>query len=385
MNMKTLIRIPLIAILATYLVFLLPGCSDDNSATPDPSEEGILFRETFDDQPDWHSGLEENATSGHPDGLPDRVQMEDTHTIPEGWYAVRQDPAFSPSMGHDNGRESIEILAENSDKALGGTGKSMVTWRDSNGPDWYWGSDCMLSKYFPEGYNKLYVKFWIRFSPDWTPEGSTGMTKLFRISSWDEDAGNIYKAFKDGPNGPIVIWDYLTDSYGARNKLALRGHPTSDNYQMTNPEPINLPRKFGNGSASLNFDKNIRDLDGDGTEDNEVNSLFNLETGEVVSGIVSHDELWGNAWHKMEFYVKMNSAPGAYDGVLKQWMDDQLIFSNTEIPWMGHSSDGNVKWNVVTFGGNSHFHAYDEGEKRQEWRAIDDIEIRDSLPEDKSQ
>ncbi|WP_189608039.1 hypothetical protein [Saccharospirillum salsuginis] len=331
----------------------------------------ILFEENFDDQADWTSAMHST----------DRVQTAGSHVMPEGWYAIRQDPAFSPSTGYPNGHESIEILGSNTDKARGGVGKSMVAWRDSNGPDWYWGSDSMLTQYFPEGYDELYVSFWIRFDPEWTPYGETGMTKLFRVSSWDPDAGNLYKAFGDGPNGPIVLWDYEANSYGARNKLALRGHPTSDHYLMNNPSTINMPRKFGNGSASLNFDDNIRDLNGDGTNDNTIDSLFNLITGEPVSGTVSHDELWGNEWHKIEFHVKMNSGPGVFDGVLEQWMDGQLIFKNHQIPWMGHNSDGSAKWNVVSFGGNSHFHAYDETQvQRQEWRAYDDIVISTTLP-----
>ncbi|WP_435103546.1 hypothetical protein [Arhodomonas sp. AD133] len=349
--------------------FNVTTIADDGGAR-DASE--VLFEEDFDDQPDWTSAMHST----------DRVQTTGTHIVPEGWYSIRQDPTWSPSMGHSDRHETIEILARNSDKTRTGTGKSYVSWRDSiEDPQWYWASESMLSKYFPEGHDELFVRFWIRFDPDWTPLGDTGMSKLFRISAWDEDKGNIYKAFGDGPNGPIMLWDYYADSYGARNKLALRGHPTSEHYLMTDPKPINLPRRFGNGSASLNFDSNIRDLNGDGVEDNEVDSLFNLVTGEPVSGIVSHDELWGDKWHKIEFHVKMNSGPGVFDGVLEQWIDDQLVFRNTEMPWRGYDSTGEVKWNVVHIGGNDHFHAYSDQERREEWYAIDDILIATKPPE----
>lgn len=345
---------------------LLPGLSAGVTAE-------VLFEENFDDQPDWTSGMHSL----------DRVQKADTHIIPEGWTSLRQDPSWAPSVGHPDRHEAIEILASNADKTRTGTGKSYVSWRDSvEEPYWYWASESMLSKYFPEGHDELYVRFWIRFDPDWTPLGDTGMTKLFRVSSWDEDAGNMYKAFGNGPNGPIMLWDYEANSYGARNKLALRGHPTSDHYLMTNPELIDMPRRFGNGSASLNFDRNIRDLNGDGEEDNIVDKLINLETGEPVSGVVSHRALWGDKWHKIEFHLKMNSGPGEYDGVLRQWIDGQLVFRNTRIPWRGYNSSEAVKWNVVHFGGNDHFHAYADSERREEWYAIDDIVIATEPPGD---
>ncbi|MEQ9075634.1 MAG: hypothetical protein RLP09_17390 [Sandaracinaceae bacterium] len=323
-----------------------------------PPVEGVLFEEDFDDLPDWTSGDE---------GAP----------LPGDFYSMRADSAFAMSDGFPGGREAIEILEGNVEMARGGAGKSLVMWRDSNGPDWYWGSDSMLTVYFPEGHDELYLRFWIRFDPDWTPDGESGMTKLFRFSSWDPDDGPLYQAFPHGANGPILIWDYQHNDYGTRNLLAFRGHPQETNYRMTDPPMINLPRR---GNTSMNFDDDIRDLDGDGVDDNVVDQLRNLITGEPVSGTVSHEELYGDVWHEVEFHIRMNSGPGVYDGVLQQWLDGQLIFRNVTLPWRGTESTGDPLWNVVSFGGNSHFHAYPESERRQEWRAIDDILIRDSLP-----
>jgi hypothetical protein len=61
----------------------------------------------------------------------------------------------------------------------------------------------------------------------------------------------------------------------------------------------------------------------------------------------------------MAYYVKMNCAPDVADGVIKQWINDELILSNENIPWTGpepwitEAGDSMPKWNVVGFGGNS--------------------------------
>ena len=337
----------------------------------------VLFEENFDDQPDWHSGLSENDHNN--DGIPDRVQIgSDGYLLPNGWYSSRQDPSWAPSVGYPDGRESIEILNKNSSFARGGTGKSYVSWRDATeAPTFRWNSDSILSQYFPSGLGQVYVSFWIKFDPNWTPLGETGASKLFRISSWD-GVENIYGFGSDRYNGPVLFWDYKnTESGGVRNSLSFRGFPIDTNYIPRNPEFINMPRSSSSGDYGMNFDNNTRDLNGDGVEDNIIN-IKNLITEEPLSGIVNHDEVWGQNWHKIEFFIKMNTSAGAFDGVLKQWIDGQLVFKNETLPWMGNQSAKNRKWNVISFGGNDHFHAYTDSEKRQEWYSIDDIIIADN-------
>ncbi|PAV27035.1 hypothetical protein CF392_02545 [Tamilnaduibacter salinus] len=152
---------------------------------------------------------------------------------------------------------------------------------------------------------------------------------------------------------------------------------------MSEMEPNNLPRKMTNGSLSMNFLSNIRDLDGDGVKDNSITTLSNNTDFEPVGADgtkTTQEEFYGANWRKVAFYMEMNSSPGVRDGVLKQWVDDQLIFSNENVPWMGPSSPGNRKWNIVHFGGNSHFHAYPDEDRREEWYAIDDIYIATDIP-----
>ncbi|WP_143595736.1 hypothetical protein [Tamilnaduibacter salinus] len=290
----------------------------------------ILFEESFDDQSDWTSGLPINNTGAFPvngEG-PDRVQcVESGHVLPEGWDCARQDPSWAPSVGDPDRHENLEILDGNASKARGSSGKSLVIWRDSTtGPKYRWNSDGILSKKLLDGHQELYVRFWIKFSKDWTPLGDSGQTKLFRITSWDGPGTNLYGFGGNRDNAPAIFWQYKTDNYGARNVLGFRGDPQETNYKMKKPSLPNTPRAFTSGSMSLNFDDNIRDLDGDGNIDNSIDTLVDLKSEAPVSGgIVPHENFWGTKWHKVEFYVKMNSAPGKLDGVMVQWIDNDIV------------------------------------------------------------
>lgn len=349
----------------------------------------VIFEESFDDQPDFHSGMPENSKSGAPIGLPDRVQRATTHTIPEDWYSLRQDPKWSPSLGHPDRHETIEILQSNAEKSRGGSGKSMVNYRHGyNNGQGTWTSESLLLKYFPEGYDQLYVEFWIRFGPNWTRELRSGqantMSKIFRILSWNEKDSE-FENFSDGSNGPIIFWDHGINSYGLRNEIALRGGPHGDNYGFQDPDIPGLPRRLDYiGNLSLNWAGNLKDMGPNGTRsyiEDRVNGGV-VPTGDY--DIVQHDQIFGpgESWTKIAFFVKMNSSPGAKDGVLRQWLNDHQIFFNTQIPWIRSSSKNtDAQWNIVGFGGNDYFYTYDNSERREEWYSIDDIVIRTDIPD----
>lgn len=331
-----------------------------------------------------------NATDANPAGKPDRVQSASTHVIPEGWYSIRQDPVWAPSTGYPDRHETIEILSSNASKARGGTGKSFVSWRDSYDAGWnYWGSESMLVKYFPEGYDELYVEFWVRFGDNWTRKYVSGTpaaaSKLFRISSWSGE-GSEYQAFSGGELGPIVLWDHTINSYGVRNAVAFRGGPHGDNYGFSTGSISGLPRQLvGSGDLNMNFTGDIRGMGVNG-EDPKLPDRVN---GGYIpldpSVTISHDQIFGpgDSWTKMAFYVKMNSKPDATDGIFRQWINDEQIFNVTTIPWIRSSSseDENAKWNLVAIGGNDFFQTYDNSERHEEWYSIDDVVIRNDIPE----
>jgi hypothetical protein len=358
---------------------------------------GLIFADNFNAQPDWHSGLEINDLGGlNPfnvrsdpnrlDGADAEQQRDQGHTLPNGWDSARQGPVWAASFGDAGFPENVEILASNADKTRSGTGKSLVVYRQSTGDlGFAWPSDGQLDKKLDQSSDEVFVRFWMRFSDNWTPIDTvtSGLTKLFRIAAIDV-GGNPFSAFSDGDASALLLWNFQVSNFGQRNLIAFRADPQETNYGMDTPPPINTPRTYL-GSMSLNFEGNIRDLNGDGVEDNAV-TLLSLVTGNPVGsdGIVNFADIWGGGvWRKMEFYVKMNSAPGAMDGIAMQWMDDQLILKNVNMPWQGTNSPGGIKWSHVGFGGNANFHAYDDSVQRTEWRAYDDVEIYNGLPEGK--
>lgn len=349
----------------------------DGTRGSDPAPQGVIFQESFDDQPDF---------LGSVNGSDSAYYASDGAIVPVGWDAIRHDPTWSPSRGHSDRHEAIEILASNSNKARGGVGKCYVSWRDYYDPGWNrWNSDSIISKYFPGGFNQLYVEFYVAFGPNWTP---TGTSKLFRISSWDE-VGDYFGFGGGRNNGPVMIWDYEHSSYGVRNRFSFRGGPHGENYGFNNDDIPDFNRQLnGSGDASMSFMNNFNDPIGD---NQNPPFILNKSTG---SGSITqlgrdpvHEELYGppGTYTKYAFFVKMNSAPGLLDGQLMQWIDDELVINCPAVRW-NKENTGSIhpKWNRVDFGGNDYWRSslYTNEDRREEWYAIDDIVIRDSIPEE---
>lgn len=346
---------------------LLMAVAVANSATGE-----VLFKESFDDQPDWTSAMHST----------DRAQYAGSHIIPEGWYAVRQDPTWAPSTGHPDKHEAIEILASNADKARGGRGKSYVSWRDYYDAGWNrWNSDSILAQYFPQGLDEVYVEFYVLFSPNWTP---TGASKLFRITSWSGEP-DFFGYGGGRQNGPVMFLDYNVTS-GVRNALAFRSGPHGENYGMNNQQMGDMPRQLvGSGDYPGNWTSNTV-----GSTYGEDPQIPNKLRGGVIPKSIdyypSHPEIYGppGTWTKYAFYVKMNSAPGRRDGVFKQWLDDQLVLETNKVTWVdSNSSNKMVKWNVVAIGGNDFWRAsFTNADRREEWYAIDDLLIATTPPDE---
>ena len=331
---------------------------------PVAAAQGLLFSPDLNALPDYTSSNE----------LPQAF-------LDQGWTSRRNgEVKYSPATGYPSHHDAFEV------KTLSGdTEKAMVIWReswvDANG-DRRFVSDGILTKAISGGKSELFSRFKIKFQPGWTNDGQS---KFFRFSSVDEN-GSPYSFFTDGDNAPVVFWDYGHNSFGVRNFIALRGHVQTHeaSYFMANPVPSGLPRAPVSGDMSLNFADEMTDLNGDGTNDNPV-TMIDRTTGQTLNatGTITHDQIYGyNEWNTIEVYVKMNSAPGVEDGVLKQWINGQLTFFNSNIPWMTSTSSGGRLWNSVSFGGNHAFDTYPNGSAVEEWAAIKDIEVYDRLPGD---
>lgn len=328
----------------------------------------IIFSESFDDLADFTSTM-------YGDDNP--IERSKGDVLPEGWDGLYQGTEWSPETGHPDKHASLEILAKNSDKAKGGTGKSAVNWRESFSKGWKnWASDSQLVKILDKGYEELYFEFEIRFSPNWWQRGlenTEGYTsKIFRVGSWS-GSGSPFSGY-GGEVGPIALWDYKRDSYGVRNVLGFRGGPHGENYNFNN--------EYSGGS--FNYTSHTEGQ-GDSGRDPQLRNL--TDGGYLVDfpGSTTHEQVFGptERWTKMSFYVKMNSRPGATDGVFRQWVDGVQIVNRSDIPWVQENPENKmVKWNYFAIGGNDYFQPFPNDERFEDWYAIDNVIVRTSIPDD---
>jgi hypothetical protein len=326
----------------------------------------VIFLENFDEQPDWTSTM---FSTG-------KMQKRSAGAVlPDGWDLIYQDTTWSPETGYNDSHASLEILKKNRDKARGGEGKAAVMWRESYSMGWKnWASDSQLWKYLEGGHKELYVEFYIRFSSNWWQRelNNTGnwTSKLFRVGSWDGVGDEVNGAA--GALGPIALWDYKQDNYGARNVVAFRGGPWGENYKFNGEY---------RGGGSLNYT-----TDTIGQEEGGLNPAHtNILTGALLAKgpTAWHEDVFGPTehWTKMAFYVKMNSAPGITDGVYRQWIGGERIVNLENIPWVMENSENKmVKWNYFAIGGNDYFQPYPNEQQFEDWYAIDDLVVRSSMP-----
>lgn len=358
----------------------------------------LIFRDNFDEQEDWHSGLMENDTGAYLDDQlydgvnsatrVDMYQRTSTgHTLPQGWTSVRQgEQFFSPRNGYSNSRENIEILSSNSDMALGRQGKSAVFWRESHQLNSHqWNSDGILMKIFPEGYDELYVEFWITFDDNTTlnswelaPSKQVDVSKIFRMLSIKPGA-NEYSYF-NGEIGPMFLWDWKVDPWGVRNVIGTSAGPY-ETLKFEGDDLADMPP--GGGSKSYLTGVVEQGLNG------ETEWPIDMVNGGLIkdnspSGIATHEQVFGKSdqWVKMAFYVKMNSSPGEKDGHLVQWINGRRIINVNTIPWSKENSENIVaKWNAFALGGNDYFHSHPLSQAREEWFAIDNLKVYSTIPD----
>lgn len=323
----------------------------------------VIFEEDFDDQPDWTSTMHTTKN---------QQTVDAGDVIPEGWYGIYQGTQWSPETGYPDNHASLEILAKNQDKAKGGEGKSAVNWRESYSKGWKnWASDSQLTKVFDKQYKQIYVEFEVRFSPNFygRNEASPYMSKLFRAGSWSGEGG-VFSGY-EGNVGPLMIWDYKRDDYGVRNNIAFRGGPHGENYYMQDEYP-----RF----ASLNYGAHTAGQ-GEGGSDPQLTDLIGGGNLIDYSGTIAHDQVFGPSekWTKIAFFLKINSSPGATDGVLRQWVNGVQIVNREDIPWVQENVENKmVGWNYIAIGGNDYFQAYPNEEQFEDWYAIDNILVATS-------
>ncbi|NOY92753.1 MAG: hypothetical protein GXP55_16305 [Deltaproteobacteria bacterium] len=329
------------------------GAVPDDAGFFDP---GLLFSEDFDGLADWET---EAKNSVGP--LPG---MFDYGYTAETWH-----PTTVPGS-----MASMFISGSDPNQVFGGTGKALiVTYESTNNPNVY-RSDGFLTKSIPPS-TEVYVSFMMRFESGFNSESANGSVKLFRILSWDGVRPRS-KFFSGGNSAPIYLFHWGRSNYGVRQRHAFRCDDQATTYYCTDPVITNAPHSINSGAMSTNFTSDIAMLSPELPD--LVNGGFLPDTGTVW-----HDQVYGDIWHHLEFYVKLNSAPSVNDGIFQFTLDGQKIIDMNEIPWIGRNGTMDAKWNSVLFGGNGKYNWNSSGgfdASRERWIAIDDIVIRNSLP-----
>ena len=114
------------------------------------------------------------------------------------------------------------------------------------------------------------------------------------------------------------------------------------------------------------------------------NAIYNLD---LVSWYGS-TKLFGNGlpyirtghWYKFETWIVMNSAVDATDGVLKIWVDNNLVYSKTNVVWRSSSrgTPNGAGWQSMWFGGN-YSGAVCGAPSQTLYRYIDDLYVSTTL------
>ncbi len=316
---------------------------------PSFSQAEILFEDNFDSHADWSPA---QGASGETCEIGDTCST----TIPTGYYDYRV--AGEESCSDADG--SHNTLNINNFNPRGGAGKSLQFWSEpcySSGGSW--GSDGLLGvAVLPQ--NELYVKYWIKFQPDWrwNGDGSIGglelgtavpspMQKFLHVSHYDI-------------NDPAALWDYFS---GTQNK----------------PRFVGGMAKYGGGSYRTQLYQSLSALTVARDNSNSVttNDYFGSSPLDWSNSLAPGD----GQWHSFEWYLKLNSAGGVADGESKFWYDGNLVHSKMDTIWVPSGDNPeNYKWNHVWLGGNN---ANIYIPKNEQWYVVDDFVVSTSrVPND---
>lgn len=290
---------------------------------------GVIFSDNFDSSPDWQSNQTVNKSAGGND----ISVIGSEGNVPKGWHGYRAaSSVFTNNRGHDT-------FVLDSSGAMG-DGKGITYAIESSGPDlgrWAGGSlDLWLGK---DGYNEIYIRFYLKYHPDWDWGGPTNTNKhayqkLLRISSYPdiEDYNSKYHPHYYGGSGfNMPVW--FPDFY----------------YNYQNP-PY--------GFTFLN--EQVRQAPDYGMD----------------IGTVQPNALWptDGDWHCYELHVKMNSAEGVADGIRAMYIDGLKVFEKTDTVWKkaGSHSRG---WNWLMFLDNATVNGRNISENHEQLVYFDNVVV----------
>ena len=329
----------------------------------------VIFQDNFDDHSDWapdqpiYPNTQANTSAdGGVTGSTACTGCPDGAAKYRGYYIA------SSAWDGYKGNNTLNISSAN---ARGGAGKALTFWMEpinttkcDGGTKWC--SDGQLSVSLPQAYNEIYIRFYIKFQPDWKWDSTNGSAaeKFCRATHLHELPGiAMYKFGTTGNHFPGLFFDLGEATYYGTEGILFKMHPRfQSSYHLgATPTPTYL---INNDYAG-----------------------YYVYGGTGTGGRKTFEEYIGDGnWHCFEIRLKGNSSVGAEDGEWEVWVDGTSIFTQTNVAWADSvykSSYTNcinppsdfVGWNWVSFGGNMLNRYYSEPTQIEQWYAIDDIVI----------
>ena len=292
---------------------------------------GVIFEDNFDD----HSFWSPNQT------LTSFAFWNNEAHIPRGFHSYRVQGSLYDNIGNNT------IIIDNSN-FRGSSGKAITFWNESASDRSTWASDGLLGLNLTEDYEELYVRFFIKFDPNWQwNTGESPQQKFFRASHWN--GSNPFVMFADGAHQPMVIHGLAKWNGGNSDIASTTAYRYTNVYYPEDATPSHNRHKnmyFSGGSYA-----------GNGTD---FKSIGMMGDGE---------------WHEWKFYIKINTAEGIPDGVYRFWQNGVLVTEESDLAWQDQGANERLLWNYIMLGGNN-FNRYALAlEEAEQWYSIDDLVI----------
>ena len=286
-------------------------------------QAAVIFEDNFDGQANWSKGKPSESEVDYPP-FP-------AAGAPTNWSTWRAVP-WNPPVA-----DPISITSAVTSDHTTVSGKQFIATVQACGPDIFstaFCSDTVLGKVFPQEYQELYARFWLKTQPGWQYTiNQTNAHKIFRFLRYD-GIGNFFQNGTSGSESALLFFDLGEYWNGgtAIYSLTYRGYPVASYFAAT------------------------------GTK-NDINQSFGTDTSTANGN-------WADGqWHRYDIHAKLNTT-GIANGVVEFSFDGIKKFSASDVMFKISGSNG-IGWNAIMIGGN-HQTDFPAGEQ---WYAIDDVVI----------